>query len=320
MLGRQIVVQSQKVCARLRHVQGSTMVAAHQFELTYVASQQPSAYTITQCASTAAQSLRVDPTAGPRLDVDAPLPRFVPQGGSSEQTRIIWQPVAIQQAIDEVKANARAKFDETIEIAINLGTNPKRGDQAVRGTAMLPHGTGKLLRVAAFAEGEDAIAATAAGADVVGGEELVQQIQASGSSSLDFDKAVAVPAMMPKLSKIARILGPRGLMPNPKLGTLSTDIKEAIRLLKTGKVEFRADKGAVLHAGCGKVSFSPDKLHSNVGALCSALLDARPKGVKGSGASGYLLKAALTSTMGVSVPVSVASLVQAIQAYRSSRK
>ncbi len=112
-----------------------------------------------------------------------------------------------------------------------------------------------------------------AGADVVGGEELVQQIQESGSSSLDFDKAVAVPAMMPKLSKIARILGPRGLMPNPKLGTLSTDIKEAIRLLKTGKVEFRADKGAVLHAGCGKVSFSPDKLLSNVGALCSALLD-----------------------------------------------
>jgi len=136
----------------------------------------------------------------------------------------------------------------------------------------------------------------------------VQQIQASGSSSLDFDKAVAVPAMMSKLSKI------------PKLGTLSTDIKEAIRLLKTGKVEFRADKGAVLHAGCGKASFSPDKLQSNIGALCTALLDARPKGVKGSGASGYLLKAALTSTMGASVPVSVPSLVQASQAYRASRK
>ncbi len=159
-----------------------------------------------------------------------------------------------------------------------------------------------------------------AGADVVGGEELVQQIQASGSSSVDFDKAVAVPAMMPKLSKIAKVLGPRGLMPNPKLGTLSTDIKEAIRLLKTGKVEFRADKGAVLHAGCGKASFSPDKLQSNIGALCTALLDARPKGVKGSGASGYLLKAALTSTMGPSVPVSVPSLVQASQAYRASRK
>lgn len=154
----------------------------------------------------------------------------------------------------------------------------------------------------------------------MGGDELVQQIQASGSSSLDFDKAVAVPAMMSKLSKIARILGPRGLMPNPKLGTLSTDIKEAIRLLKTGKVEFRADRGAVLHAGLGKASFSPDKLHSNLGALCSAILDARPKGVKGSGASGYLLKAALTSTMGRSVPVSVASLVQATQSFKGGRQ
>ena len=159
-----------------------------------------------------------------------------------------------------------------------------------------------------------------AGADVVGGEDLVQQIQESGSSSLDFDKAVAVPAMMPKLSKIARILGPRGLMPNPKLGTLSTNITEAIRLLKTGKVEFRADRGAVLHAGLGKASFSLDKLHSNLGALCSAVLDARPKGVKGSGASGYFLKAAVTSTMGRSVPVSVTSLVQASMSHKASRR
>ena len=158
------------------------------------------------------------------------------------------------------------------------------------------------------------------GADVVGGEELIQQIQASGSSSLDFDKAVAVPAIMPKLSKIARLLGPRGLMPNPKLGTLSTDIKEAIRLLKTGKVEFRADRGAVLHAGVGKVSFGSEKLHSNVGALCSAILNVRPKGVKGSGMSGYFLSAALTSTMGSSVPVSVSSLSQAATAYRAAQR
>ena len=146
----------------------------------------------------------------------------------------------------------------------------------------------------------------------------MQQIQLSGGSSLNFDKAVAVPAMMTKLSKVARILGPRGLMPNPKLGTLSTDIREAIRLLKTGKVEFRADRGAVLHAGLGKVSFSQDKIHGNIGAVCSAILDARPKGVKGGGASGYLLKAALTSTMGRSVPVSIASLVQASQAHKAS--
>lgn len=158
------------------------------------------------------------------------------------------------------------------------------------------------------------------GADVVGGEDLVAQIQSSGSSSLNFDKAVAVPAMMPKLSKIARILGPRGLMPNPKLGTLSTDIKEAIRLLKTGKVEFRADRGAVLHAGLGKVSFSQEQLQSNLGALCSAVLDVRPKGVKGSGASGYFVKAAMSSTMGHGVPVTISSLVQTVQQHKSSRR
>lgn len=146
------------------------------------------------------------------------------------------------------------------------------------------------------------------------------QIQADGSSSLNFDKAVAVPAMMPKLSKIARILGPRGLMPNPKLGTLSTDIKEAIRLLKTGKVEFRADKGAVLHAGLGKASFSPEKLQSNLGALCSAVLGVRPKGVKGSGASGYFLSAAMSSTMGRGVPVTVTSLVQSVQQHKASTR
>ena len=148
----------------------------------------------------------------------------------------------------------------------------------------------------------------------------MQQIQTSGGSSLNFDKAVAVPAMMSKLSKIAKILGPRGLMPNPKLGTLSTDIGEAIRLLKTGKVEFRADRGAVLHAGLGKVSFSQNKIQGNAGALCSAVLEARPKGVKGGGASGYLLQASIASTMGRSVPVSIASLVQASQAHRASSR
>lgn len=314
MLGRQALAQAQRLCQRLEQLQHAALQSSN------AQWQQPSLYHTFQLALTAAETARLDPTAGPRLDVDAPLPRFIPQSDVTEQQRKVRSPVNIRQAIDEVKANAKAKFDETVEIAINLGTNPKRGDQAVRGTAVLPFGTGKSIRVAAFAEGEDAVAAAEAGADVVGGEDLVQQIQTSGGSSLNFDKAVAVPAMMSKLSKVAKILGPRGLMPNPKLGTLSTDIREAIRLLKTGKVEFRADRGAVLHAGLGKISFSQDKIHGNAGALCSAVLEARPKGVKGGGASGYLLQASLTSTMGRSVPVSVASLVQASQAHKASSR
>ncbi|KAL3160312.1 hypothetical protein ABBQ38_009702 [Trebouxia sp. C0009 RCD-2024] len=318
MIRRHAVSQSQPLCKHLQRLLPATE-GAHPAEQSRQGGAHSSLYTV-QCASTAAQLSSHDQVTGPRLDVDAPLPRFLPQSGKPEEAKSIRQPVAVQQAIQEVQAHAKARFDETVEIAINLGTNPKRGDQAVRGTALLPFGTGKSLRIAAFAEGEDAIAATAAGADVVGGEELIQQIQASGSSSLNFDKAVAVPAIMPKLSKLARLLGPRGLMPNPKLGTLSTDIKEAIRQLKTGKVEFRADRGAVLHAGVGKASFTPENLHSNLGALCFAVLSARPKGVKGSGMSGYFLKASLTSTMGRSVPVSLASLSQAATAYRASQR
>lgn len=153
----------------------------------------------------------------------------------------------------------------------------------------------------------------------MGAEELIAQIQASGGSNLGFDKCVAVPALMPKLGKIARILGPRGLMPNPKLGTVSNHVTEAVRLLKTGKVEFRADRGAVVHAGLGKLSFESDQLQANIAAFCDALLRARPKGVKGSGATGFLLDAALSSTMGPGIPVSIPSLAAAAQQNRTQR-
>lgn len=187
----------------------------------------------------------------------------------------------------------------------------------VRGAVSLPHGTGKTLRICVFARDDAAEAARAAGADIIGSEDLISRIQESGGSGLEFDKCIATPDMMPKLGKIARILGPRGLMPNPKLGTVTTNVTEAIELLKRGRVEFRADKGGVVHAALGRVSFADDHLASNVGALVSALLSARPKGVKGSGASGYLLKASLSSTMGPGVPVTIASLVQAAQVYKS---
>ena len=183
----------------------------------------------------------------------------------------------------------------------------------VRGAVSLPHGTGKTLRVCVFAKDEAADAARAAGADIVGSDDLISDIQQSGGSGLAFDKCVATPDMMAKLGKIARILGPRGLMPNPKLGTVTTNVAEAIGLLKRGRVEFRADKGAVVHAAIGRCSFTEDQLFANIGALTSSLLAARPKGVKGSGSGGYMLKASLSSTMGRGVPVSVASLVQAAQ-------
>lgn len=183
----------------------------------------------------------------------------------------------------------------------------------VRGAVSLPHGTGKTVRVCVFAKGEAADAARAAGADVVGSEDLISDIQQSGGSGLNFDKCVATPDLMPKLGKIARILGPRGLMPNPKLGTVTTNVTEAINSLKQGRVEFRADKGAVVHAAVGRCSFEEDAVYANIGALASALLSARPKGVKGSGAGGYMLKASLSSTMGPGIRVSLASLVQAAQ-------
>ncbi len=247
-------------------------------------------------------------TGGIRTIGDLPLPRFVPS-----QRRQRPAPVQLAEAIRQVKASKHAKFDEAIDLSINLGIDPRRGDQMVRGAVSLPHGTGKTVRVCVFANDEAAAAARAAGADVVGSEDLISDILQSGGSGLAFDKCVATPDLMPKLGKIARILGPRGLMPNPKLGTVTTNVTEAINSLKRGRVEFRADKGAVVHAAVGRCSFEEDQVYANIGALASALLSARPKGVKGSGSGGYLIKASLSSTMGPGVPVSVASLVQAAQ-------
>ena len=247
-------------------------------------------------------------TGGIRTIGDLPLPRFVPT-----QRHHRPAPVSLAEAIKQVKSQKRAKFDEAIDLSINLGIDPRRGDQMVRGAVSLPHGTGKTVRVCVFANDEAADAARAAGADIVGSENLISDIQQSGGSGLAFDKCVATPDLMPKLGKIARILGPRGLMPNPKRGTVTNNVVEAINLLKRGRVEFRADKGAVVHAAVGRCSFDEDQVYANIGALASALLSARPKGVKGSGSGGYLLKASLSSTMGPGVPVSVASLVQAAQ-------
>jgi large subunit ribosomal protein L1 len=227
--------------------------------------------------------------------------------------------VPLAEAIALVKASKRRKFDQSVELAINLGIDPRRGDQMVRGATSLPHGTGRSVRVCVFARDGAAAEARAAGAEVVGDEDLIAAIQQAGGGGLAFDKCIATPDMMARLGKIARILGPRGLMPNPKLGTVTSNVAEAVGALKRGRVEFRADKGGVIHAGVGKTSFDDDALHANVAALAAALMSARPKGVKGSGAGGYLLKATLSSTMGPGIPVAVPSIVAAAQAAKSAR-
>jgi len=255
-----------------------------------------------------------DATGGIRTIGGLPLPRFVPV-----QRRERPPAIPLTEAIRQVRSKAHAKFDETVELSIKLGIDPRRGDQMVRGAAMLPHGTGKTVRVCVFAKDEAADAARAAGADVVGSEDLINRIQETGGANLGFDKCVATPDMMSKLGKVARILGPRGLMPNPKLGTVTTNVAEAIAAMKQGRVEFRADKGGVIHAGVGKRSFDEAALEANVGALAAALLSARPKGVKGSAAGGYMLRASLATTMGPGVAVSVASLVAAGMSARSAK-
>lgn len=196
-----------------------------------------------------------------------------------------------------------------------LGTDPKRGDQMVRGAVSLPHGRGKKVRVAVFCSGESAERAREAGADVVGADDLVDRLAAGGSSAIDFDAAVATPDMMKKIGRIARLLGPRGLMPNPKVGTVTLDVAAAIKELKGGRVEFRADRFAVVNTGVGKVSFEPEAIAENAAALVAGVLAARPKGVKGSGLNGYVKKAYLSSTLGRGMPLSLPALAQAVQAY-----
>jgi len=208
----------------------------------------------------------------------------------------------VDTAVDLIKRGATAKFDETVEVAMNLGVDPRQADQNVRGVVQLPHGTGKSLRVAVFAKGDKAKLAKEAGADLVGAEDLAEQVQAG---KIDFDKCIATPDMMAIVGRLGKVLGPRGLMPNPKLGTVTNDVAQAIKATKGGQVEFRAEKTGLIHAGVGKASFSKDALIDNVKAFVGAVARARPSGAKGS----YIKKVSLSSTMGPGVKLEIASLL-----------
>ena len=208
--------------------------------------------------------------------------------------------VSVEDAIKLVKSNASAKFDETVEIAVNLGVDPRHADQMVRGVVSLPNGTGKTMRVAVFARGAKADEAQAAGADIVGAEDLMEAIQ---GGKIEFDRCIATPDMMPIVGRLGKILGPRNLMPNPKVGTVTMDVKEAVEAAKGGQVQFKVEKAGVVHAGVGKVSFDEAKLVENVRAFVDAVQKAKPAGSKGS----YMRKVSLSSTMGPGVSVSLDS-------------
>ena len=208
----------------------------------------------------------------------------------------------LEEAISLVQSNAKAKFDETIELSMNLGIDPRHADQMVRGLLNLPNGTGKTLRVGVFARGAKADEARAAGADVVGAEDLAEKCQAG---EFGFDRCIATPDMMALVGRLGKILGPRGLMPNPKLGTVTMDVKGAVTAAKGGQVEFRAEKAGIIHAGVGKASFDTDKLAENIRVFVDAIQKAKPTGAKGT----YLQKASLSSTMGPGVRLDVSTLV-----------
>ena len=210
--------------------------------------------------------------------------------------------VTIEEAVALIKGNSNVKFDETIEIALNLGVDPRHADQMVRGVVGLPNGTGKTMRVAVFARGPKADEAKAAGADVIGAEDLMESIQAG---NLDFDRCIATPDMMPIVGRLGKILGPRNLMPNPKVGTVTMDVKAAVEAAKGGEVQFKAEKGGVVHAGVGQASFDADKLVENVSAFIDAVAKARPSGAKGT----YMKKIVLASTMGPGVSLDVDAAV-----------
>jgi large subunit ribosomal protein L1 len=207
----------------------------------------------------------------------------------------------LPEAVKMVKERAKAKFDETIEIAMNLGVDPRHADQMVRGVVALPNGTGRSVRVAVFARGAKADEATAAGADVVGAEDLVEKVQ---GGTIDFDRCVATPDLMPLVGRLGKVLGPRGLMPNPKVGTVTMDVTAAVKASKGGSVEFRVEKAGIVHAGVGKASFSADKLVENIKAFADAVQKAKPAGAKGQ----YINRVAVSSTMGPGVKVEPASL------------
>jgi large subunit ribosomal protein L1 len=208
----------------------------------------------------------------------------------------------LDEAITLLRSCAKAKFDESVEVALNLGVDPRHADQMVRGTADLPHGTGKTLRVAVFARGDKAEEAKAAGADVVGAEDLAQTIQ---GGEIAFDRCIATPDLMPVVGRLGRILGPRGLMPNPKLGTVTPNIAQAVSAAKAGQVQFRVEKTGIIHAGVGKASFTPDRLADNIKAFVDAVNKAKPSGAKGT----YMKRAAISSTMGPGLKVEVATLL-----------
>ncbi|GLQ19030.1 50S ribosomal protein L1 [Maritalea porphyrae] len=207
----------------------------------------------------------------------------------------------LDEAVALVKSNAKAKFDETIEVAINLGVDPRHADQMVRGVVALPNGTGRTARVAVFARDAKADEAKAAGADIVGAEELVDEVL---KGNIDFDRCIATPDMMPLVGRLGKVLGPRNLMPNPKVGTVTPDVKTAVEAAKAGSVEFRVEKAGILHAGVGKASFDEAKLVENVKAFADAVQKAKPSGAKGT----FIQRVALTSTMGPGVHVDVSSV------------
>ncbi|HMQ42427.1 MAG TPA: 50S ribosomal protein L1 [Paracoccus sp. (in: a-proteobacteria)] len=212
--------------------------------------------------------------------------------------------LTVDEAVKLVKGAASAKFDETIEIAMNLGVDPRHADQMVRGVVQLPAGTGKDVRVAVFARGPKADEASAAGAEVVGAEDLLESIQ---GGKLDFDRVIATPDMMPLVGRLGKILGPRNLMPNPKVGTVTMDVAQAVAAAKGGEVQFKAEKAGVVHAGIGKVSFDADKIAQNVRAFVEAVNRAKPSGAKGT----YVKKVSISSTMGPGVSIDVSDAVTA---------
>src|ERR1700720_229458 len=209
----------------------------------------------------------------------------------------------LADAIKMVKERAKAKFDETIELAINLGVDPRHADQMVRGVVTLPNGTGRTLRVAVFARGAKAEEAKAAGADVVGAEELVERVQ---GGNIDFDRCIATPDMMPLVGRLGKVLGPRGMMPNPKVGTVTMDVTTAVRGAKGGSVEFRVEKAGIVQAGIGKASFSADKLVQNIKAFADAVQKAKPPGAKGH----YINRIAISSTMGPGVKIEPSTVLR----------
>ncbi len=208
--------------------------------------------------------------------------------------------ITVEEAVSLIKSNSNAKFDETVEIAMNLGVDPRHADQMVRGVVGLPNGTGKTVRVAVFARGPKADEAKEAGADIVGAEDLMETIQ---GGTIDFDRCIATPDMMPIVGRLGKILGPRNLMPNPKVGTVTMDVKEAVEAAKGGQVQFKAEKAGVVHAGVGKVSFDEAKLAENIRAFVNAVSAAKPTGAKGT----YMKKISLSSSMGPGVTVDVSN-------------